>query len=210
MQFYHIEIDEMKTSRKLLLFLLSCMFVFGMLVINGCQNGEGPIKKIKKHRKEKTEKTVADKPGPKIEGQKPLKLTINNLESSSAEVRVAFFTKDNEFLNKEDVFKRYKFKPTSANSLTVEIDDLKYGEYAISTYQDVDGNGEIEKTKIGVPKEPYGFSNDVKPGMSKPKFDECKFTYDEKSNTQTIQMLGKDNSDDKAAESDKKDKKKNS
>ena len=35
------------------------------------------------------------------------------------------------------------------------------GSYAVAVYHDVNGNGRLDKQLIGVPAEPYGFSNDV-------------------------------------------------
>ena len=35
------------------------------------------------------------------------------------------------------------------------------GRYAIAVYHDVNGNGRLDRSAIGFPSEPYGFSNDV-------------------------------------------------
>jgi uncharacterized protein (DUF2141 family) len=39
--------------------------------------------------------------------------------------------------------------------------DMTPGRYAIAAYQDVNGNGELDKIPPGIPTEPYAFSNDV-------------------------------------------------
>ncbi len=39
------------------------------------------------------------------------------------------------------------------------IADLPAGEYALMAYQDVNGNGRLDKNFIGIPREPLGFSN---------------------------------------------------
>ena len=38
---------------------------------------------------------------------------------------------------------------------------LPPGRYAVAAYQDVNGNGELDKVPPGIPTEPYAFSNDV-------------------------------------------------
>lgn len=52
---------------------------------------------------------------------------------------------------------------------------LPFGEYAITLFVDFNGNNKIDKNFLGVPKEPYGFSNNVIGNMSAPTFDQAKF-----------------------------------
>lgn len=52
------------------------------------------------------------------------------------------------------------------------------GEYVISGYHDVNGNGKLDLNIMGIPKEPYGF---VQPPASKwkePQFEEIATTVD--------------------------------
>ena len=41
------------------------------------------------------------------------------------------------------------------------FDDLTPGRYAVAVYHDVNGNGELDTSFLGLPTEPYGFTNDV-------------------------------------------------
>ena len=52
---------------------------------------------------------------------------------------------------------------------------LPFGEYAITLFVDFNGNKKIDKNFLGIPKEPYGFSNNVIGNMSAPTFDKAKF-----------------------------------
>ena len=52
---------------------------------------------------------------------------------------------------------------------------LPNGEYAISLFVDFNGNKKIDKNFFGIPKEQYGFSNNVMGRMSAPTFDQAKF-----------------------------------
>jgi uncharacterized protein (DUF2141 family) len=52
--------------------------------------------------------------------------------------------------------------------------NLKAGRYAISTYQDVNGNGRIDTNWFGFPIEPWGFSNNPQVA-GRPEFDDSKF-----------------------------------
>lgn len=48
---------------------------------------------------------------------------------------------------------------------------LAAGRYAVVAYQDENGNGKLDKNFLGLPTEPYGFSNDARGSMGPPSFD---------------------------------------
>ena len=64
-----------------------------------------------------------------------------------------------------------EMKPQNAQT-TVK---LPFGEHAITLFIDFNGNKKIDKNFLGIPKEPYGFSNNVIGNMSAPTFDQAKF-----------------------------------
>ena len=120
----------------------------------------------------------------------PLTLVIDNLESASAPVEVSIYAPDNKFPKVDGQLKKYRFTP-SGNTLTATITDLDYGQYAIATYQDLDADGKIGTNMIGIPTDPYGFSNNYKPKIKAPSFKDCAFIYDEQSASVSIAMIRK-------------------
>ena len=52
---------------------------------------------------------------------------------------------------------------------------LPHGEYALTLFIDFNGNKKIDKNFLGIPKEQYGFSNNVMGRMAPPTFDQAKF-----------------------------------
>jgi uncharacterized protein (DUF2141 family) len=44
------------------------------------------------------------------------------------------------------------------NTLTIAFGDLPAGNYAIKCYQDVNNNGKIDLSGMGIPEEPFGSS----------------------------------------------------
>ena len=60
--------------------------------------------------------------------------------------------------------------PVSGPEMAVKVDGLSRGVYAVTTFQDENGNGVLDRNFIGVPKEPAGVSNDAKGVMGPPKF----------------------------------------
>ncbi len=73
----------------------------------------------------------------------------------------------------------------SGQSAIVTFKDLPAGEYAISLFHDVDADGELDSGFMGIPKEPYGFSNNAPVRFGPAKWDAAKFTV----NGQTAQAI---------------------
>lgn len=75
-----------------------------------------------------------------------------------------------------------------AGETIVTLHGLPPGTYAIETFQDVNGNGKMDTSWIGLPLEPFGFSLDATPFLSKPSFGEVKFTLAAGENIQVIHL----------------------
>jgi uncharacterized protein (DUF2141 family) len=71
---------------------------------------------------------------------------------------------------------------------TIKLLGLLPGVYAIQTFQDVNSNGKMDTSWIGLPLEPFGFSQDATPFLSKPAFSAVKFTLLAGENNQIIHL----------------------
>ena len=118
----------------------------------------------------------------------PLSLVITNLESETAPVIVGVYGTANKFPDPKDQMKVYTFKP-HGKELTAEIKNLKFGTYALAIYQDVNSSGKIDKNIIGIPTEGYAFSNNYKPTVKAPCFNDCKFDYTATNNSVAMKMI---------------------
>jgi uncharacterized protein (DUF2141 family) len=70
----------------------------------------------------------------------------------------------------------------------VTLHDVPPGTYAIETYQDVNNNDRMDTTWLGLPLEPYGFSRDAHPVLSKPPFSKVKFILLAGEHSQTLHL----------------------
>ena len=65
-------------------------------------------------------------------------------------------------------------KIATGPNVRFSFDNVPPGRLAVAAYQDLDGSGSIERTKLGLPREPFGFSNDA--GRARrPSFDAAAF-----------------------------------
>lgn len=74
------------------------------------------------------------------------------------------------------------------SKLTVTIPDLAPGVYAVSLFHDANDNHKLDTNFIGIPKEGYGFSNNVG-ARGRPDFDEAKFTLAADGTTLTLTVF---------------------
>ena len=87
-------------------------------------------------------------------------------------VRVAIYDGEDSFLETAQS-KREAIVGDSGVAL-LTISDLTPGDYAFVAYYDRNGDGKLNRNFIGRPKEPYVFSNNVRPKLRKPTFAETK------------------------------------
>jgi uncharacterized protein (DUF2141 family) len=66
--------------------------------------------------------------------------------------------------------------PPGRSEVTIDAGALPVGQYAVTVYQDVNGNHKLDHGMLGIPSEPVGASNNPKPRMGPPRFDDCAFS----------------------------------
>jgi len=93
--------------------------------------------------------------------------------------------------------------PALAPETIITLHGIPPGTYAIQTFQDVNSNGKMDTSWVGLPLEPFGFSDDAKPFLSKPSFDAVKFTLAAGDNSQLLHLQNsiKDSPTNKARDS---------
>ncbi len=72
----------------------------------------------------------------------------------------------------------------------LELKDVPEGRYAIKAFHDVNDNGEMDFNWMGIPQEPYGFSNNASATMSAPKFEQAAFMVRKGPNVTRFRMKG--------------------
>jgi len=71
---------------------------------------------------------------------------------------------------------RHGFLPIPAGARQMRIDtDLPPGTYAVSVYEDLNGNHKLDHNFLGIPREPVGASNNPQTRIGPPHFDQCSF-----------------------------------
>jgi uncharacterized protein (DUF2141 family) len=63
--------------------------------------------------------------------------------------------------------------PAREGENVIAVPGVPKGTWAVLVYQDENGNGELDRNLIGIPKENYGFSRDAASRFGPPGFDEA-------------------------------------
>ena len=103
---------------------------------------------------------------------------VSNVTSDEGNVDCALFSSEAGFPMDASLGVQIRH---SARTGTVEcrFENLTAGSYAVAVSHDENMNGKTDTNFLGIPKESWGVSNNVRPKMRAPKFDEAKFDLDE-------------------------------
>lgn len=106
--------------------------------------------------------------------QGQLKITVPNVNKIEGKIQVSLYNSKDRFIRKGQEYKS-QIRDVRSNSETFIFKDLPAGTYAVALYHDENSDGKCNTNLIGIPKEGYGFSQNFKPSLSAPKFDDAKF-----------------------------------
>lgn len=72
----------------------------------------------------------------------------------------------------------------------MQLPGISPGIYAVKVFHDVNDNGLLDTNWIGIPKEPYGFSNDAMGTFGPPSFVQASFKVGAGTSALRIRMKG--------------------
>lgn len=115
-------------------------------------------------------------------------LKISNVKSTAV-LRIAFYKKENEFPNERKFAFTKEVQPSKTGEITLAFTDISASEYALAIYQDSNGNKKLDTNLVGYPKEPFGFSQNIKPKFSAPTYEECKIVFNTTNTIFSIKLI---------------------
>lgn len=116
-----------------------------------------------------------------------LTVHIDNIQSVEGNIQLALFDSEENFPDGKP-YKAIRQKVEKQGSMEVVFQDVPPGTYTLAIYQDENANGELDTNFMGIPKEPYGFSNNHRPGMSGPDFEAAKFQISESQQVLNVRI----------------------
>lgn len=119
--------------------------------------------------------------------QNTITVTVNSINKGEGNIELSLYNQAEAFTHTKGRYKAGNVA-VKGNTVTYQFKNVPNGDYAVALYHDENSNGEMDKNIFGIPKEPYGFSNNVVPKMSAPNFKECMFSVKGSTNV-TISLI---------------------
>lgn len=114
-----------------------------------------------------------------------LTVQVSNLKTLQGTLSVGLFGTQNNFPTGPSLTTQQITVSDHTQTVTFEVPP---GNYAVALFHDENNNGRMDKRALGIPKEPYGFSNNVRPKFSAPTFKECSFRVGSEPQTVRIKI----------------------
>ncbi len=117
-----------------------------------------------------------------------IRIRIENLRSNEGMIGIALFTTDRGFPSKPEKAFASTGLELAEGATCLMLENIPYGNYALSVLHDENSNRKMDKTFIGIPKEGFGTSNNPKISYGPPDFEESEFTLDREEMALVIDM----------------------
>ena len=115
-----------------------------------------------------------------------LTIVIDNVKSSEGTVLIQVMDSEAQFKGTGQV--AAFMKPAAAGEMRFTAADLPKGEYAFRIMHDENDNGKMDSNFVGMPTEPWAFSNNAVGNFGPAKWEDAKFHL-EADTTQTISLI---------------------
>ena len=116
-------------------------------------------------------------------GQATIILKVTGVRSEKGQVKIAVFNSPKKWLE-EPIYSATI--DVDSQEVIWKISDVPYGDYGVAVFHDENRNGKMDKNLLGIPLEPYGFSNNLRVTFGPPKWDKAKFAV--KSSTKDVSI----------------------
>lgn len=114
-----------------------------------------------------------------------LTVDVQDIQSKKGTLFVALFKPGKDFPQG----KPFEGKKSAIDGKRTQVTfSVEPGDYAVAVYHDENNNGQMDKRMFGIPKEPYGFSQNFRPTVSAPKFSDCQFTVGQTDKKISVQI----------------------
>ncbi len=105
-------------------------------------------------------------------GSEEITVTVSGIAASEGEIGCALYKGPDGF-PMDDAVATTLWQRATADGVECRFDSLAPGDYAVAVSHDFNGNRETDTNFLGIPTEPWGVSNNVRPSFRAPRFEEA-------------------------------------
>jgi uncharacterized protein (DUF2141 family) len=100
---------------------------------------------------------------------------ISNLNNVKGDLYMGWYKDDATFRVNSKAVHREKIQISNQSEVSVTFSNIPKGKYAIAVFLDENGNYKLDNNLLGIPKEKYGFSNNILLALRPATFAESAF-----------------------------------
>ena len=116
-----------------------------------------------------------------------LTVKVNAIQNNKGLIEFALYKNPAVFTQAGKTYRLARMD-AKAPEVKFQFTNLEATNYAVVVYHDVNSNKICDKNFFGVPTEGYAFSNNVRPNLSVPSFEDCSFKFQQDRNV-SIKMV---------------------
>jgi uncharacterized protein (DUF2141 family) len=113
---------------------------------------------------------------------------VTNLARKKGNIYIGWYDNEKNYLHPDAAVIRKIVPVNGQEEVSVTFPNVKPGTYAITVFLDENENAELDTNFLGIPKEGYGFSNNVLPATRSASFKEASFSVNALSETIQIKI----------------------
>jgi len=114
-----------------------------------------------------------------------LAVDVSGVVEAKGEVYAAVYNREENWLRLN--FAKTKV-PAAVGTVRLTFAGLPPGEYAVTVFHDVNGNGKLDINVFGIPSEPTGSSNDAPAHFGPPRYAAARFALGAEAKTIAIKL----------------------
>jgi uncharacterized protein (DUF2141 family) len=115
-----------------------------------------------------------------------IKIVVDNLRSNEGHVLISLFKSNEGYPDAPDKAVRKGKLIIKDNRAWIKFTGLPAGNYAAAILHDENDDQKMNTNFFGLPKEGYGFSNNVMGSFGPPSFEKASFSYSTNKTTEII------------------------
>jgi uncharacterized protein (DUF2141 family) len=104
-----------------------------------------------------------------------LEVTVRGVESEAGQLMIAIVNSEAAFNGETPAVLSLLIAP-KPGTLSFSTDALPDGDYGIRVMHDENGNGDMDANMVGMPTEPWGFSNNAMGNFGPPAWSDIRFS----------------------------------
>jgi uncharacterized protein (DUF2141 family) len=115
-----------------------------------------------------------------------LTVTVKNIRSNEGNIKIAVFPPNSGFPYKHENAVERVIVDIVDKEASYTFTNMDEGSYAVAIFHDLDNNDDLNTNRLGIPAEPFGFSNNPRLITGPPTFRKCRVNL---KNDKTINIF---------------------